>query len=326
MVAADELRLRAAFGTDGEVVDGLSWGAVASVLEGPVEADGFTWYRLEAADGSAGWAAAGDAEDDWLVPVMLPTSGQRMIELSSVCDVVGPVVAPDTTVLDDGLVVSTTLEGGWVAGVLSADGMRSLEDEILANPYLQTEAEYVPVPKPGAEPPGHGACTYTFRVGPGEDPTTVTSVMYFGDPEETEFYQPAPERKALTQIAQALADIESVLPASAWDVQPLPYIADEYLAWLLVEPGPVEGPVIEFADLGIGGSAAEFGEPVENASRCGVLSREQAALVHDALRNTEFGTGLDRFVGGPMRDGDSTYSLLLVPRTPLGLPTCDGLR
>lgn len=326
MVAADEVRLREVPGTDGEVVDGLAWGAVASVLEGPTEADGFTWYRLEADDGATGWAAAGDAEDDWLVPVVVPTGGGRLIELSSVCDVVGPVVAPDTTILHDGLVVSTTLNGSWVAGVLSAEGMRSLEDEILANPYLQQEGDYVPVPKPGAEPPGHGACTYTFRVGPSDDPLTVTSVMYFGDPEETEFYQPAPERKVLTQIAQSLADIESVLPASAWAVEPLPYVANDYLAWLLVEPGPMEGPFIEFGDLGIDGSASDFGEPVQGASRCGVLSRDAATRVHAGLRTTGVEAGLDRFGGGPMRDGDDRYTLLMVPRTPLGVPNCDGLR
>jgi hypothetical protein len=326
MVVADELRLRDVAGTGGEVVDGLSWGAVASVLEGPADADGFRWYRLESGDGSSGWAAAGDGEDDWLVPVVVPTDGQRRIELSSVCDVVGPVVAPDTTILDDGLVVTTTLDGAWVAGVLSADGMRSLEDEILSNPYLQQEAEYVPVPKPGAEPPGHGACTYTFRLGPGDDPLTVTSVMYFGDPEETQFYQPAPERKALTKIAQSLADIESVLPPGAWEVQPLPYVADEYLAWLLVEPGPMQGPFIDFGDLGIDGSAADFGEPVQGASRCGVLGRDAATRVHAGLRTTGVEAGLDRFGGGPMRDGDDRYTLLMVPRTPLGVPNCDGLR
>ncbi len=326
MVAADELRLRDAPGTEGEVIDGLGWGAVASVLEGPTEADGFTWYRLEADDASAGWAAAGDGEDDWLVPVVVPTSGERRIELSSVCDVVGPVTMPDTTVLDDGIVVTNTLDGGYVAGVLSADGMRSLEDEILSNPYLQTEAEYVPVPKPGAEPPGHGACTYTFRVGPGADPITVVSVMYFGDPEETQFYTPAPERKALTQIAQGLAEIESVLPASAWQIEPLPYVAEEYLIWLLAEPGPMQGEIVDFANLGIGDSADAFGDAVTDISRCGVIGRDEASRVHVALRASGFESGLGRFVGGPMKDGDRGYSLLIAPRTPLGQPACDGLR
>ncbi|HEU5325688.1 MAG TPA: hypothetical protein VFV59_07380, partial [Candidatus Limnocylindria bacterium] len=305
----------------------LAWGAVASVLEGPTEADGFTWYRLEADDGATGWAAAGDAEDDWLVPVLVPSEADLRIQVSSACDVVGPLATPDTTVLEDGLVVTSTFSGGYVAGVLSAEGMGSLETEILSNPYLQQDGDYVPVPRAGAgEPPGHGACTYTFVVGSGDNPVRVSSVSWFGDAEESQFWEPAPERRALTQIAQSLSDIESVLPSTAWTAEPLPYVAENYVMWLIAESGPMAGSFVEIADLNLAASADAFGDAVTDISRCGVLSREQARRVHAGLRAAGFESGLAGFVGGPMRDGDSGYSLLIAPQTPVGEPGCDGLR
>jgi len=39
-------------------------GARLKLLEGPLQADGYTWWRVEAADGMVGWVAA-----DWLVPL-----------------------------------------------------------------------------------------------------------------------------------------------------------------------------------------------------------------------------------------------------------------
>ncbi|HID87711.1 MAG TPA: SH3 domain-containing protein [Anaerolineae bacterium] len=43
----------------------LKDGTILKVLEGPEEADGYTWWRLEDEDGFIGWAA-----DDWLVPTV----------------------------------------------------------------------------------------------------------------------------------------------------------------------------------------------------------------------------------------------------------------
>ena len=40
-------------------------GTILEVLEGPEEADGYTWWRLEDEDGFIGWAA-----DDWLEPTL----------------------------------------------------------------------------------------------------------------------------------------------------------------------------------------------------------------------------------------------------------------
>lgn len=42
-------------------VHGFSAGAIVNVVEGPVEADGYTWWRLEDATGN-GWSAERSAD------------------------------------------------------------------------------------------------------------------------------------------------------------------------------------------------------------------------------------------------------------------------
>jgi hypothetical protein len=51
------LNLRAQPSTSGKIVSGAKEGAELLVLEGPQEADGFTWWRVRAADAKEGWAA-----------------------------------------------------------------------------------------------------------------------------------------------------------------------------------------------------------------------------------------------------------------------------
>lgn len=57
VVDTDGLNLRADFGTDADVVTVLENGTTASFTDGPEDADGYTWYELDAGDGSVGWAA-----------------------------------------------------------------------------------------------------------------------------------------------------------------------------------------------------------------------------------------------------------------------------
>lgn len=54
--------------TGGELLGQLGTGQVVDVLEGPVAADGFTWWRVDDRLGNVGWAAEGDAETEWLSP------------------------------------------------------------------------------------------------------------------------------------------------------------------------------------------------------------------------------------------------------------------
>ena len=56
------LRLRALATTDADVLAMGREGTVVTVLEGPVEADGYVWWKVRTPDGDEGWAAA-----NWLV-------------------------------------------------------------------------------------------------------------------------------------------------------------------------------------------------------------------------------------------------------------------
>jgi uncharacterized protein YgiM (DUF1202 family) len=57
VVTTDRLNLRADATTSAGVVTVLENGTMATVSDGPKDADGHTWYKLDVADGSVGWAA-----------------------------------------------------------------------------------------------------------------------------------------------------------------------------------------------------------------------------------------------------------------------------
>jgi uncharacterized protein YgiM (DUF1202 family) len=56
MVITDELNIRSDAGLDADVLDTLTNGFTASVIDGPVDADGYTWYEIET-DAITGWVA-----------------------------------------------------------------------------------------------------------------------------------------------------------------------------------------------------------------------------------------------------------------------------
>lgn len=67
-----QLTLRALPGTDGPLVTRINPGTEFTVINGPQQADGFSWYQLRSDDGSTlGWAADADSqgEDRWLSPI-----------------------------------------------------------------------------------------------------------------------------------------------------------------------------------------------------------------------------------------------------------------
>jgi len=62
------LNFRDAPAASGQLLGQLGTGQVVSILEGPVSADNFTWWRLDDGQGNVGWAADGDGETEWLSP------------------------------------------------------------------------------------------------------------------------------------------------------------------------------------------------------------------------------------------------------------------
>ena len=70
MAAGAQLTVRSQPGTNAAVVTRVDPGREFSVLAGPQQANGFTWYQIRSDDGSVeGWAADGDGTDRWLSPL-----------------------------------------------------------------------------------------------------------------------------------------------------------------------------------------------------------------------------------------------------------------
>ena len=309
-VVADELRVRAQAGTDAALVGTLERGTPVRVESAPVEADGFTWYEVTDLTSRRGWVAEGDEADAWLSPVQDLTSTDAILALTYGCDVVGPISPPATTVMEDGRVLMTQgAAGDWTVRQLSESGLQEIRDDVLGSPYLQASAEYEPRRRADAgEPPGHGACLYTFTVGTEHEPIVVSAIGWFGDEEEAQFYEPSPERKALTAIAQNLIAIEEVLGDDSWDAPASPYIAREFAVTI--------GAGIDPDTLGLGD--VEWTQGPTGPGDCAIISRGQA---FEAARVFNEGGQSE-----PMRL-DRTYfsEVVLVPRTPDGYPDCAEL-
>jgi Tol biopolymer transport system component len=64
--AGADLNLRAEPALTGDVLRKLQAGDIVTILDGPVDADGYTWWQVQAEDGSTGWAVN---IPEWYVPV-----------------------------------------------------------------------------------------------------------------------------------------------------------------------------------------------------------------------------------------------------------------
>ena len=327
-VVADELRLRSAAGTDAMLVDTLPGGTLVRVESEAVEADGFRWREVLGIDGQSGWAADGDATDPWLTPVPEVDGGTPVVILGTVCDVIGPLNVPTTVVMDDGWVIAPdpSAGGAHVTRQLTSDGLEEVRGAVQGSAHLQASDEYLPQPKPGAEPPGHGACQYTFTIPTaGGDPIVVSSVGWFGDEEESTFYQPSPERRALDALARNLTNIMGLLDDGSWTGRATPYVAEELV--LRIEegiggPAPEGAPELDPAVLGLG-DIDEFGDPVGTA-RCGIVSRAQGFELARLLNRAEpgFSVRLDNVSTPYFTTDDRWFGLVFGPRLPGGQPEC----
>lgn len=68
VTAPDGLNLRTAASASGTLIVQLATGARVTVLEGPVQAENFTWWRIDNGAGQTGWVAEGDGQTVWLSP------------------------------------------------------------------------------------------------------------------------------------------------------------------------------------------------------------------------------------------------------------------
>lgn len=63
------LKLRASAGTGAGIEHQVPDASELNVLEGPVEANGYRWWRVSDGGSVEGWAAEGDSTERWLTPL-----------------------------------------------------------------------------------------------------------------------------------------------------------------------------------------------------------------------------------------------------------------
>src|SRR5688500_2631315 len=329
-VVADELRMRAEAGTASTLLGTLERGDVVRVESGPVDADGFRWFEVVDLHGRRGWAADGDETDPWLAFIPDPVGGTPMLTLTYGCDVVGPINPPATTVLNDGTVIATNPAAGfgWTVRQLSAAGLEELREGVIESPYLQVSGEYRPRPRADAgDPPGHGACSYTFTIPTDAEPIVVTTIGWFGDEEERTFYEPSPERKALDGIARNLIAVEDVLGDKAWEAPGLPYVAAAYTLHLAPGVGPTPRDVGSMDPGGLGvDDIGSFGTPA-GTGRCDTVSRGQAFELVRVLNDAGLSNDLrlDAVSFPNFATDEGWYSGALAPLFPDGQPNCASI-
>jgi hypothetical protein len=245
---------------------------------------------------------------------------------------------PTATLMADGTMIwqpipAPTETGSLVVRSLTPEGLADLRERIFGGGLLDSSATHEPERRPGTpEPPGRGACVHTFTSGLGDDEVVVRAVEWLGDDEESAYYQPAPERQQLDELAQALRDPESLVAQDAWTDEAVPYVGPDYQ--LVLTPyrdvPPYDTTDVSAIPLPVDGALDEFGtesgDPRPPTMRCGIVTRDQAAAIVDALTASGFGeVGLDRATVGSLdwAEGNGTVDLFLLPRMPDGFPECE---
>lgn len=247
---------------------------------------------------------------------------------------------PWVSLMADGTLVWQTLPPGpetplLVTRRLTPEGLTELRDLVFGGGLLDASTTYELEPLPGAEPPGRGVAVFTFTTGASEGNTVVTSVQWLGDEEEETYYQPSREREELDALARALRDPESMLDEGAWAGPAQAYEGAEYQLVLMPQRDspPYGNPDVANLPVDFGGPIDEYGEdaasPGEPVTRCGVVTREEAAGIVEVFDAGDFGeVGMDRATSGGLdwADGNGTVDVALLPRMPDGFPECADQR
>lgn len=66
------VNFRSGTGRQNEIIDVLDEGTIALVIEGPVNDDGFIWWRIELEDGTRGWLV-----DQFVIPAGQPVDWRK---------------------------------------------------------------------------------------------------------------------------------------------------------------------------------------------------------------------------------------------------------
>ena len=66
--APTTLNVRGAPNTDSQTIVRLNTGRRVQIVDGPVSADGYTWWKVDDRTGNVGWVADGNGQIPWLNP------------------------------------------------------------------------------------------------------------------------------------------------------------------------------------------------------------------------------------------------------------------
>lgn len=321
-VLADSIRLRETPDTDADIAGAMLRDMTSTVIGGPTESDGYTWFEVDGPSGT-GWVATGDSEDRWIVGVPDFERAGLAFRFRYMCDVTPPLVPPALTVTADRDVILTSGPdvGGWQIGRLTPEAFSDLM-AFAEHPALQRSAEYRPELRADAgEPPGHGLCVYQFTLGAPDDRVHVTSVSWFGDEEESAYYVPSPERRALDELARQLMLGRDLFADADWEQPPTAYEAEHFLVWIWTDAASPTPGSPALADLGPLTDLTTFGEPIRSG-RCGYLDRAAAEELRAAFAGSPT----------PMAPNDVSYltvetesgwaNIVTSPITLDGFPTC----
>lgn len=312
------------------VVAGIQFGGL---LDRPIGADGSPSPSASirpSPDPSASATTTPQPSEDASATPVAGDPSELLLRLETICDVSPPQAFPRFALMADGTVVWYSLAEVQPIQTrrLTADGLAELTDQLFSGGLFDESATYEPVHRPGTpEPPGHGACFHTYTADDGA--VVVGSTSWFGEPEESTYYEPAPERKALDELATALMDPESLVADDAWAGPASAYEGSEYQ--LLIHPMrdsplPISG-VADAAEVPwpFEGSIEEFGQPGANDGfRCGIISRDEAAALVAAIESLDTQGPLHSPNFWPIgwAEGNGSAEVYLVPLMPDGYPPC----
>ena len=243
-----------------------------------------------------------------------------------VCDVAPPLVPPALTVTADRDVITTSGpdEGGWQIGRLTPEAFSDLMT-IAQHPALQRSAEYRPELRADAgDPPGHGLCVFQFTLGAPDDRVHVTSVSWFGDEEESAYYVPDPERKALDELARRLMLGHDFFTDASWETRPTTYDAEQFLVWIWVEAGSPTAGAPSIDELDVLGDPAQFGEPVRSG-RCGYVDRAEAEEMASVFADTPTPMASSAISYLTASSEAGWVTIVTSPVNPAGFPTCGDI-
>jgi hypothetical protein len=254
------------------------------------------------------------------------------------CDVEGPIVGPSVTILGDGRVIWYRLNEDESSTLsvrqLNGRGLTQVVDAVTTTDLFDADGTYRLVRRPGTpEPPGHGLCTWDFAWSGGDAPVRVSSTMWLGDEEEAAYYEPAPERLALHDLAINVQDPEAWIDASGWaDPEAAPFAPLTYLVLVtstVAEAATLDAPDVDAVTWPFEDGPDTFGEPTgEEQQRCGIA--DAAAI--ETLANELAAAGLEQFehiTGGPnvtlpWAARGAAVDVLIYPQRPDREPPCGG--